>query len=87
MPKDPDLHPQREKSEQLLMTFYEKQRLIDCNCHFSSNVHRVQQIISKSAEYGRKVAITGRSMLNIVGVATELEYMTVPDGVLVDINV
>lgn len=49
-------------------------------------VHRVQQIISKSAEYGRKVAITGRSMLNIVGVATELEYMTVPDGVLVDIN-
>lgn len=53
---------------------------------FSSNVHRVQQIISKSAEYGRKVAITGRSMLNIVGVATELEYMTVPDGVLVDIN-
>lgn len=53
---------------------------------FSSNVHRVQQIISKSAEYGRKVAITGRSMLNIVGVATELEYMNVPDGVLIDIN-
>ena len=53
---------------------------------FSSNVHRVQQIISKSAEYGRKVAITGRSMLNIVGVATELEYMNVPEGVLIDIN-
>lgn len=53
---------------------------------FSSNVHRVQQIISKSAEYGRKVAITGRSMINIVGVATELEYMNVPDGVLIDIN-
>lgn len=53
---------------------------------FSSNVHRVQQIITKSAEYGRKVAITGRSMMNIVGVATELGYMTVPDGVLIDIN-
>ncbi len=53
---------------------------------FSSNVHRVQQIINTSALYGRKVAITGRSMLNIVGAATRLGYMTVPDGVLIDIN-
>ncbi|MBQ9112752.1 MAG: ribonuclease J [Clostridia bacterium] len=53
---------------------------------FSSNVHRVQQIINVSAKHGRKVAITGRSMLNIVGAAVELGYMTVPDGVLVDIN-
>ena len=53
---------------------------------FSSNVHRVQQIINTSAQYGRKVAITGRSMLNIVGAATRLGYMTVPDGVLIDIN-
>ncbi len=53
---------------------------------FSSNVHRVQQIINVSARHGRKVAITGRSMLNIVTAAVELGYMTVPDGVLVDIN-
>lgn len=53
---------------------------------FSSNVHRVQQIINVSAKHKRKVAITGRSMLNIVGAAVELGYMTVPDGVLVDIN-
>ena len=53
---------------------------------FSSNVHRVQQIIDISARHGRKVAITGRSMLNIVGAATELGYMTVPEGVLIDIN-
>ena len=53
---------------------------------FSSNVHRVQQIINVSARHGRKVAITGRSMLNIIGAAVELGYMTVPDGVLVDIN-
>ena len=53
---------------------------------FSSNVHRVQQIIDTAAQYGRKVAITGRSMLNIVGAATRLGYMTVPDGVLIDIN-
>ena len=53
---------------------------------FSSNVHRVQQIIDRSAEYGRKVAISGRSMVNIVGAAVRLGYMTVPDGVLIDIN-
>ena len=53
---------------------------------FSSNVHRVQQIIDVSADHGRKVAITGRSMLNIVGAAVELGYMNVPKGVLIDIN-
>jgi len=53
---------------------------------FSSNVHRVQQIIDVSARHGRRVAVTGRSMLNIIGAAISLGYMNVPDGVLVDIN-
>lgn len=53
---------------------------------FSSNVHRVQQIIDTSARHGRKVAITGRSMLNVVGAATELGYMDIPTGVLIDIS-
>ncbi len=53
---------------------------------FSSNVHRVQQIINTSAEYGRKVAVTGRSMLNVMNAAIELDYMKVPDGVLIDIS-
>ncbi len=53
---------------------------------FSSNVHRVQQIINASAAHGRKVAVTGRSMINIVKTAIELDYMTVPDGTLIDIN-
>ena len=53
---------------------------------FSSNVHRVQQIIDTSARHGRRVAITGRSMLNIVGAATELGYMSFPEGVLIDIS-
>ena len=53
---------------------------------FSSNVHRVQQIIDTSARHGRKVAITGRSMLNVVGAATELGYMDIPEGVLIDIS-
>lgn len=53
---------------------------------FSSNVHRVQQIINVSIKHKRKVAITGRSMLNIVGVAVKLGYMKAPDDVLIDIN-
>ena len=53
---------------------------------FSSNVHRVQQIIDISARHGRKVAVTGRSMLNIVGAAVELGYMKVPKDVLIDIG-
>ena len=53
---------------------------------FSSNVHRVQQIIDTSYRHGRKVAITGRSMLNVVGAATELGYMEIPEGVLIDIS-
>ncbi len=53
---------------------------------FSSNVHRVQQIINTSVAHGRRVAVTGRSMLNILGAAVEHGYMTVPEGVLVDVN-
>ena len=52
---------------------------------FSSNVHRVQQIINASVKFGRKVAITGRSMLNVVSAAVELGYMDVPDYALIDI--
>jgi len=53
---------------------------------FSSNVHRVQQIVNASVKFGRKVAITGRSMVNIVDVAVKLGYMKVPDNVFIDIS-
>ena len=53
---------------------------------FSSNVHRVQQIINTSEKYGRKVVINGRSMQNIVSVAQELGYMHAAEGTLIDIN-
>lgn len=53
---------------------------------FSSNVHRVQQIINASVKFGRKVAVTGRSMINVVGAAVRLGYMQVPDNVLIDLN-
>lgn len=53
---------------------------------FSSNVHRVQQIINASAKYGRHVAVLGRSMTNVLGAAVELGYMDLPDNVLIDIT-
>ena len=62
---------------------YEEKRLIIAT--FSSNVHRVQQIIDTSAKHGRKVAILGRSMVNVIGAAAELGYMDLPDGVLIDV--
>lgn len=53
---------------------------------FSSNVHRVQQIINAAEKYGRKVAITGRSMINVVNVAIRLGYMHAAEGILIDIS-
>lgn len=53
---------------------------------FASNVHRIQQVINCAAKYGRRVAVTGRSMENILKVATELGCMEVPKGVLVELN-
>ncbi len=53
---------------------------------FASNMHRIQSLITMAHKYGRKVAITGRSMENTIKVATELNYLKIPAGTLVDIN-
>ncbi|MCC8061022.1 MAG: ribonuclease J [Clostridiales bacterium] len=53
---------------------------------FSSNVDRVQQIINSAYKYGRKVVIEGRSMVNVIGTASELGYIKIPDGTLIDIE-
>ena len=53
---------------------------------FASNVHRIQQVIDAAVENGRKVAVTGRSMENIMKVSTELGYMKVPRNTLMDVN-
>jgi len=53
---------------------------------FSSNVHRIQSVLTTAGEFKRKVAITGRSMLNIIETALELGYLQVPKDVLIDIN-
>ena len=53
---------------------------------FASNVDRIQQVIDVAARYGRKVAVTGRSMENVMKVSAELGYMNIPDGILMDLN-
>ncbi|AIF51728.1 ribonuclease J [Pelosinus sp. UFO1] len=53
---------------------------------FSSNVHRVQQAIDTACKYKRKVAVLGRSMINVVNISSDLGYLTVPEGVLIDID-
>ena len=63
---------------------YSDRRLIVAT--FSSNIHRVQQIIDISAKNGRKVAVLGRSMVNVIGAAAELGYMDIHDGVLIDVS-
>lgn len=53
---------------------------------FSSNIHRIQQVINAAYMYGRKVAIIGRSMVNAVKTASELDYLWVPPRTLIDIT-
>ncbi|HBL50970.1 MAG TPA: ribonuclease J, partial [Firmicutes bacterium] len=53
---------------------------------FASNVYRIQQIINASVNFGRKVAIVGRSMSNVVNISQNLGYMQVPEGVLIDLS-
>ncbi len=53
---------------------------------FSSNIHRVQQIINCAQKYGRKIALFGRSMINVMNTAIELGYLTVPKGIIIDID-
>ena len=53
---------------------------------FASNIHRLQQIINTAEKFNRKVAVSGRSMVNVVAVATELGYLNIPDNMLIDLN-
>ncbi|MDD2269794.1 MAG: ribonuclease J [Eubacteriales bacterium] len=75
-------------SEQIVVSSFER---LFFNCEkrivittFASNVYRVQQIINYSEKHGRKVAITGRSMLNIVKASVKLGYMKIPEGLLIE---
>jgi len=53
---------------------------------FASNVHRVQQIVNSAAKFGRKIAVSGRSMMNMIDAARELNYIDAPDDLFIDID-
>lgn len=63
---------------------YAKNRIIVAT--FSSNVHRIQQIFDAAVKYKRKVAVMGRSMVNVVSISLELGYLKAPEGLLIDID-
>ena len=53
---------------------------------FASNVHRVQQIVNSAVKFGRKIAVSGRSMINMIEAARELNYIDAPDDLFIDID-
>lgn len=59
-----------------------KQRVVVAT--FASNVHRIQQVINAAAETRRKMTVIGRSMVNVVSIASELGYLNIPDGMLIE---
>jgi ribonuclease J len=77
--------PERDISSAIDKVFRHAQRRIIVAC-FSSHVHRVQQVLDAAERAGRKVAMVGRSMVRTMGIAADLGYLHVPDGVLVDVK-
>jgi len=77
--------PERDIGQAMDRVFAHADRRVIMAC-FSSHVHRVQQVLDAADAHGRKVALVGRSMLRNMGVARELGYLKVPDGVLVDVK-
>jgi ribonuclease J len=77
--------PERDIGQAMDRVFGRAQRRVIVAC-FSSHVHRVQQVLDAADAHGRKVALVGRSMLRNMGVARDLGYLKVPDGVLVDVK-
>ena len=77
--------PERELSAAIDDVFRKASRRIIVAC-FSSHVHRVQQVLDAAERNGRKVAMVGRSMVRNMGIASDLGYLHVPDGVLVDVK-
>ncbi|MFA9424396.1 MAG: ribonuclease J [Sedimentibacter sp.] len=76
---------ERTIGDKFIETFKECQSRI-LVATFASNIHRVQQVVNAAVMYGRKVAISGRSMINNVKVSQELGYLDIPEGTLVNVN-
>jgi ribonuclease J len=76
---------ERALSPAIERVFQQARRRIIVAC-FSSHIHRVQQVLDAAESSGRKVAMVGRSMIRNMGIAAELGYLHIPDGVLVDLG-
>ncbi|WP_066635341.1 ribonuclease J [Desulfolucanica intricata] len=82
--------PGYTKSERTVGKFFDdtfrtaEERIIVAT--FASNVHRLQQVITNAHKYGRKVAVVGRSMVNVVNIAYDLGYLYVPEGTLIELD-
>lgn len=77
--------PELEIAPAIDKVFRHAQRRIIVAC-FSSHVHRVQQVLDAAAKAGRKVAFVGRSMIRNMGIASDLGYLNVPEGIVVDVK-
>ncbi len=77
--------PELEIAPAIDKVFRHAERRVIVAC-FSSHVHRVQQVLDAAAKAGRKVAMVGRSMVRNMGIAADLGYLHVPEGILVDIK-
>ncbi len=77
--------PEKDIAPAIDKVFRHAERRIIVAC-FSSHVHRVQQVLDAAEKAGRKVAMVGRSMVRNMGIAADLGYLSVPDGVLVDVK-
>jgi ribonuclease J len=77
--------PEKEIAPAIDEVFRTSRRRIIVAC-FSSHIHRVQQVLDAAEQSGRKVAMVGRSMVRNMTIAADLGYLTVPDGVLVDVK-
>ena len=64
--------------------FNAKERIIFAS--FASNVNRLQQAVTAAVKYNRRVAVVGRSMINVVGIAEELGYLDIPEGTLIEVD-
>ncbi len=76
---------ERILAEQFEELFYKAEGRIIVTT-FASNIHRIQQVINCAATHGRKVALAGRSMVNVVSIACELGYLKVPEGLLLELE-
>ena len=77
--------PERDITPAIERVFHDARRRIIVAC-FASHVHRVQQVLDAAVASGRKVAMVGRSMIRNMGIAADLGYLDIPDGVLVDLG-